>query len=416
MAVPEGLSEQPVREFSTFTDDLHRMADWLIACGITTVAMESTGIYWIPVFEILESAGLDVKLVNARHVKNVPGRKSDVLDCQWLQQLHTYGLLEGAFRPTEQVCSLRAYVRQRMNLVRYASSHIQHMQKALAQMNLLLANVVSDITGTTGMRIIKAILDGERDPRILAGMRDRRCKNNEETIARSLHGNFRPEHLFSLKQAVDLYTFYQGQIAECDQQILSQLATFDAVSDPNDDPQAKPPSSVNDALQRMSGVDLTRIDGIDTNSALKIIAEVGVDMSRWKSAKHFSSWLGLCPGTKVSGGKILSGKTKQAANRAAATLRMAAFTLFRSKSALGAYLRRQRSRLGAPKAITATAHKLARLVYSMLKHGSAYVDAGQDYYEERYRSRIIKNLKRKAQELGFELIEISGLQSKTVTS
>ena len=416
VAVPEGLSEQPVREFSTFTDDLHRMADWLIACGITTVAMESTGIYWIPVFEILESAGLDVKLVNARHVKNVPGRKSDVLDCQWLQQLHTYGLLEGAFRPTEQVCSLRAYVRQRMNLVRYASSHIQHMQKALAQMNLLLANVVSDITGTTGMRIIKAILDGERDPRILAGMRDRRCKNNEETIARSLHGNFRPEHLFSLKQAVDLYTFYQGQIAECDQQILSQLATFDAVSDPNDDPQAKPPSSVNDALQRMSGVDLTRIDGIDTNSALKIIAEVGVDMSRWKSAKHFSSWLGLCPGTKVSGGKILSGKTKQAANRAAATLRMAAFTLFRSKSALGAYLRRQRSRLGAPKAITATAHKLARLVYSMLKHGSAYVDAGQDYYEERYRSRIIKNLKRKAQELGFELIEISGLQSKTVTS
>ena len=416
VAVPEGLSEQPVREFSTFTDDLHRMADWLIACGITTVAMESTGIYWIPVFEILESAGLDVKLVNARHVKNVPGRKSDVLDCQWLQQLHTYGLLEGAFRPTEQVCSLRAYVRQRMNLVRYASSHIQHMQKALAQMNLLLANVVSDITGTTGMRIIKAILDGERDPRILAGMRDRRCKNNEETIARSLHGNFRPEHLFSLKQAVDLYTFYQGQIAECDQQILSQLATFDAVSDPNDDPQAKPPSSVNDALQRMSGVDLTRIDGIDTNSALKIIAEVGVDMSRWKSAKHFSSWLGLCPGTKVSGGKILSGKTKQAANRAAATLRMAAFTLFRSKSALGAYLRRQRSRLGAPKAITATAHKLARLVYSMLKHGSAYVDAGQDYYEERYRNRIIKNLKRKAQELGFELIEISGLQSKTVTS
>jgi len=412
VAVPEGSSEPPVREFESFTDDLHRMAEWLIACGVTTVVMESTGIYWIPVFEILESKGLDVKLVNARHVKNVPGRKSDVLDCQWLQRLHTYGLLEGAFRPTEQVCALRAYVRQRMNLVRYASSHIQHMQKAMAQMNLQLVNVVSDITGTTGMRIIKAILDGERNPLVLARMRDHRCKNNEETIARSLHGNFRPEHLFSLKQAVDLYIFYQGQIAECDREILSQLATFDAVSFSDNGP----PTTLEDALQRMSGVDLTRIDGIDTNSVLKIIAEIGVDMSRWKSAKHFVSWLGLCPGTKVSGGKVLSGKSKQVANRAAAALRMAAFTLFNSKSALGAYLRRQRSRLGAPKAITATAHKLARLVYSMLKHGTAYVDAGQEYYEERYRSRVVQNLKRKAQKLGFELVEIAGLQQKIATT
>jgi transposase len=410
VAVPDGTSEQPVREFSTFTDDLQRMTDWLVACGITTVAMESTGIYWVPAFEILESAGLDVKLVNARHVKNVPGRKSDVLDCQWLQQLHTYGLLEGAFRPTEQVCTLRTYVRQRMNLVRYASSHIQHMQKALALMNILLTNVVSDITGKTGMRIIKAILDGERNPRVLAAMRDGRCKNSEETIARSLHGNFRTEHLFSLKQAVDLYSFYQGQIAECDQEIISQLATFDAASSSNDDPQS--PGSVNDALQKMSGVDLTRIDGIDTNSALKIIAEIGLNMSRWKSAKHFASWLGLCPGTKVSGGKILSGKSKQVSNRAAATLRMAAFTLFNSKSALGAYIRRMKSRLGAPKAITATAHKLARLVYSMLKYGNDYVDVGQDYYEERYRSRIIKNLKRRAQEFGFELVVSSELQNK----
>jgi transposase len=412
VAVPEGSSVPPVREFESFTDDLHRMADWLIACGVTTVVMESTGIYWIPVFEILESKGLDVKLVNARHVKNVPGRKSDVLDCQWLQQLHTYGLLEGAFRPTEQVCALRAYVRQRMNLVRYASSHIQHMQKAMAQMNLQLVNVVSDITGATGMRIIKAILDGERDPLVLARMRDHRCKNNEETIARSLQGNFRPEHLFSLKQAVDLYIFYQGQIAECDREILSQLSSFDAVSSSDNGP----PTTLEDALQRMSGVDLTRIDGIDTNSVLKIIAEIGVDMSRWKSAKHFASWLGLCPGTKVSGGKVLSGKSKQVANRAAAALRMAAFTLFNSKSALGAYLRRLRSRLGAPKAITATAHKLARLVYSMLKHGTAYVDAGQEYYEERYRSRVVQNLKRKAQELGFELVEITGLQQEIATT
>lgn len=414
VAVPEGTSEPSVREFESFTDDLQRMADWLRSCEVTTVVMESTGIYWIPVFEILESKGFDVKLVNARHVKNVPGRKSDVLDCQWLQQLHTYGLLEGAFRPPEQICTLRGYVRQRMNLVRYAASHIQHMQKALAQMNLQLANVVADITGKTGMLIIKAILSGERDPLTLARLRDKRCKNSEETIARSLHGNYRPEHLFSLKQAVDLYGFYQGQIAECDQVILGQLATFDVAS--GSDKDTKPPTTIEEALQRMSGVDLTKIDGIDSNSALKIIAEIGIDMSRWKSPKHFASWLGLCPGTKVSGGKILSSRSKQVANRAAATLRMAAFTLFNSKSALGAYLRRQRSRLGAPKAITATAHKLARLVYAMLKHGSAYVDAGQDYYEERYRSRVVQNLKRKAQELGYQLIEISGIQQKTATT
>jgi transposase len=414
VAVPEGTSEPPVREFESFTDDLQRMADWLITCEVTTVVMESTGIYWIPVFELLESKGLEVKLVNARHVKNVPGRKSDVLDCQWLQRLHTYGLLEGAFRPPEQICTLRGYVRQRMNLVRYAASHIQHMQKALSQMNLQLTNVVSDITGKTGMLIIKAILGGERNPLVLAALRDQRCKNSEEIIARSLHGNYRPEHLFSLKQAVDLYGFYQGQIAECDRVILAQLATFDVASDSDKD--NKPPTTIEEALQRMSGVDLTKIDGIDSNSALKIIAEIGIDMNRWKSPKHFSSWLGLCPGTKVSGGMNLSGKSKQVANRAAATLRMAAFTLFNSKSALGAYLRRQRSRLGAPKAITATAHKLARMVYAMLKHGSAYVDAGQDYYEKGYRSRVIQNLKRKAQELGYQLIEISGQQQKTTST
>ena len=401
VAVPEGSCEQPVREFSSFTDDLHRMADWLLECGVTAVAMESTGIYWIPVFEILESRGLEVRLVNARHVKNVPGRKSDVLDCQWLQQLHSYGLLAGAFRPEEQVCALRAYVRQRMTLVRYASSHIQHMQKALLQMNLQLSNVVSDISGVTGMRIIRAIVGGERDPMALARLRDPRCRSSESTIARSLHGHFRPEHLFSLKQAVDLYEFYQTQIAECDREILAQLTGFDAA----DASGNGPPTSVDEALQRISGVDLTDIDGIDTTSALKIIAEVGTDMSRWSSAKHFASWLGLCPGTKISGGKRLSAKSKPVANRAAATLRMAAFTLLKSKSALGAYFRRQRARLGAPKAITATAHKMARLVYSMLKHGSAYVDVGQDRYEQRYRDRVVKNLKRKAQSFGYLLVK-----------
>jgi transposase len=407
VAVPPDVCENSVREFSTFTDSLNELADWLVKCRISTVAMESTGIYWIPVFEILESRGLDVRLVNARHVRNVPGRKSDVLDCQWLQQLHTYGLLEGSFRPAAQVCTLRAYVRQRMNLVRYSGSHIQHMQKALAQMNIQLANVVADITGTTGMRIIKAILAGERDPAVLAGMRDHRCKNSVETIARSLCGNYRQEHLFSLKQAVDLYEFYQGQIAECDTEIMAQLESFDQVDSSTDDDDANGGrSSIDKAMIKMSGVDLTRIDGINTNTALKIIAETGTDMSRWKTSKHFASWLGLCPGTKITGGKTISTRSKKVVNRAAAAMRMAASTLLRSKSALGAYYRRQRARLGAPKAITATAHKIAKLVYSMLKHGTAYFDAGQNIYEERYRSRVIQNLKKKALELGLAVVEI----------
>lgn len=407
--VPDGTDEQPVREFSTFTGDLERLAEWLVACGVTTVAMESTGIYWIPVFEILESHGLDVKLVNARHVKNVPGRKSDVLDCQWLQQLHTYGLLRGAFRPEAQVCTLRAYVRQRAMLVRSSASYIQRMQKSLGQMNLQLHNVVADITGMTGMRIIKAILGGEQNPNILAAMRDQRCKNSEATIASSLKGSYRPEHLFSLRQAVELYEFHQEKIADCDRQILEQLKNFDAQEAPN----KTPPADVGTALQCMSGVDLTSIDGINTNTALKIIAEIGTDMSRWKTAKHFASWLGLSPGSKISGGKVLSSATKPVANKAAAALRMAAFTLFNSKSALGAYLRRQRARLGSPKAITATAHKLARLIYAMLTHGTTYVDAGQDYYEERYRSRVVQNLKRKAHELGFELVSMQEAAAST---
>jgi len=400
VAVPEGTDEKPVREFLTFTGDLETMAEWLISCGITTVAMESTGVYWIPVFEILERRGLEVKLVNARHVKNVPGRKSDVLDCQWLQQLHTYGLLHGAFRPADEVCTLRAYVRQRSSLVRSAASYIQRMQKALTQMNLLLHNVVTDITGTTGMRIIKAVLNGERDPEVLASMRDPRCRNTTATIARSLKGTYRPEHLFSLQQAVELYEIYQRKIADCDRRILDQLKSFD------DCPEDAPPATMGDALMRMSGVDLTSIDGIDTTTALKVLAEIGTDMSRFKSSKHFASWLGLSPGAKISGGKVLNSATKPVANKAAAALRMAAFTLFNSKSALGAYLRRQRARLGAPKAITATAHKMARLIYAMLTHRTAYVDAGQEYYEQRYRSRVIHNLKRKAQELGFDLVAL----------
>lgn len=408
VAVPEGTDPEPIREFSTFTDDLERLADWLISCGVSTVAMESTGIYWIPVFEILESRGIEVMLVNARHVKNVPGRKSDVLDCQWLQQLHTYGLLRGAFRPADQVCALRAYVRQRATLVKISGSHIQHMQKAMAQMNLQLHNVVSDIVGVTGMRIIKAILGGERDSHKLATYRDKRCKNDAETIARSLRGNFRSEHLFSLQQAVELYEFYLAKIDECDRQILAQLKAFDTKDTEGNSGDGQSPTSIEEALIRMSGVDLTDIDGIDTASAMKIIAEIGIDMSRWKTDKHFTSWMSLAPGTKISGGKILSSATKKNANRAAQAFRMAAFSLTRSKSYLGGYYRRMKARLGAPKAITATARKLATIVYAMLKNRTSYNDLGQSYYEERYQSRLVQNLKRKAKQLGFELIPTGG--------
>jgi len=422
VAVPEDAAAESVREFSCFTGDLHRLADWLRDCEVNTVAMESTGVYWIPVFEILERRGFEVKLVNAHHVKNVPGRKTDVSDYQWLQRLHSYGLLEGAFRPPDQVCVLRSYIRQRMNLVRYAASHIQHMQKALNQMNLLLHNVVADITGVTGTRIIQAILEGERNPQVLAGFRDPRCKNSVETIARSLEGHYKEEHLFSLKQAVELYEFYQEKIADCDRQIEVQLAAFD---DRSDGTEAPPPKGkgktwgnelafdIRKDLYRAAGVDLTLIDGIDGYTALKVVSEVGTDMTRWKSAKQFASWMGLCPGNKVSGGKKLRGKTKPVVNRAATALRIAANSLYRSKSALGAYLRRQKARLGSPKAITATAHKLARMIYSMLKHGTQYVDAGQDYYEQRYRTRVVENLKRRATELGFELVKTTTLCTKT---
>jgi transposase len=415
-AVPPGRDPQgqDVREFSAFTADLYALADWLAACGVETVAMESTGVYWIPLFEVLEERGFEVKLVNPRHVQNVPGRKTDVLDCQWLQQLHTYGLLQAAFRPDDQICVLRSYLRQREMLVRYASHHIQHMQKALEQMNLKLHHVVSDITGVTGMRILRAILDGERRPDKLARLRDHRCKNDEATIALALQGHWREEHLFALRQAVELFDFYRQQIAACDLQIETYLHRFEdrssgrSLRKPSrrrNRPKNQPAFDVRSHLFRVTGVDLTAIEGIDAPTALKLIGEIGLDMSRWPSEKHFASWLTLSPGSKISGGKRLSGRTKPYPNRAAAALRLAAYGLQNSHSALGAFLRRKKAHLGAPKAITATAHKLARLVYAMLKHGTQYVEIGQEEYERRYRERALRNLRRKARALGYDLLE-----------
>jgi transposase len=413
VAVPEGRDSVSVREFATFTADLHLLADWLEQCGVDTVVMESTGVYWIPIFELLEQRGFDVLLVDARKVKNVSGRKSDVLDCQWLQQLHTFGLLQGAFRPADQIVTLRSYLRQRAMLIRGASMHIQHMHKALQQMNLLLHHVVADITGVTGMTIIRAILAGERDPHVLAQHRDPRCKNSAEVIAKSLVGNYREEHLFALQQAVTLYDTYQSQLAAVDQRIEAYLARLERVTDDCPPPPPKrrqspkhnqPRFDARTYLYQLTGVDLTRIDGIEAGSALALISEIGTDMTRWKSANHFVSWLGLCPGTKVSGGRVLSSKTKPTATRAAAILRNAAASLHHSQSALGAYYRRMAARIGKMQAVTATAHKLARIVYSLLKYGTEYSDAGQDNYERQYQERVVRNLQHRAKALGFELV------------
>jgi len=411
VAVPANRDAQPVRRFGTFTADLYAIAQWLEQCGIQTVVMESTGVYWIPLFEVLETRGFEVKLVDAHHVKQVPGRKTDVQDCQWLQELHSYGLLRGAFRPDDEVCVLRSYLRQREGLIGDASRAIQHMQKALEQMNVKLTEVVSDLTGKTGMTIIQAILAGERDAKRLATHRDPRCKQNQATLAKALQGTWRQEHLFALEQAVARYEFVHEQIRACDQQIEACLKAFqtkaavEAASKRAHRRQGNAPAfDVWTSLYQMTGVDLTRIDGIDVLSALKVLSEIGLDMTRWPTAKHFASWLGLCPGNKISGGKRYRSRTKPTANRAAAALRMAAQTLSHSHSALGASYRRMRARLGAPGAMTATAHKLARLVYSMLRHGTPYVDAGQQAYEQQYRDRVVRNLKRNALAFGFALV------------
>jgi transposase len=376
------------------------------------VAMESTGVYWIPLFGLLESRGFTVFLVNARHVKNVSGRKSDVLDCQWLQQLMSYGLLAGAFRPKDEICVLRALSRQREMLLKYQSQHIQHMQKALLQMNIQLANVITDIAGETGQRIIRAIVAGERDPLTLARLRHGRIRAGEAEIVKSLEGSWREEHLFALKQAVALYDAYHAAVAECDVQLaqrLDRLACYDVALEATGKrgrPRNAAHFDLRMALFRVCGVDLTRIDGIGTTTALKVIAEVGPDLSRFKSAKQFDSWLGLCPGTKISGGKVLSGASRPSANRLAQALRLAAVSLRTSQSALGAYYRRMCGRLDKAKAVTATAHKLARLIYTLLTQGTEYLDRGQNDYEARYRERTLHHLKRRAHSLGFELIAV----------
>lgn len=429
---------QTVREYSTFTKDLESMAKWLKDLGVKSIAMESTGVYWIPVFEILDSKGFEVLLVNAHHLKNVPGRKTDVKDSQWIQQLHSYGLLNGSFRPSDDFIPLRAYARHRRQLFQRAGAHIQLMQKAFVQMNIQMQHVLSDITSKTGLSIIQAILKGERDPKQLARLRDRRCKKSEEEIAKALEGTWREEHIFTLRQAYEAYEFYHKQIHECEEKIRNVLSKLIDIKESEQTPPLFEMASGNsttastsakdtlvtknsprkktsynrspyhfdaaDQVQQICGVNLTNIPGIDANTLVTIISEIGTDMSKWKTVKHFVSWLGLCPGNKISGGKVLSSKTKPCDNRVANALRLAASTLYRSQTALGAFFRRMRARLGAPKAITATAHKLAKILYCMLKYGVSYEEQGANYYEEKHKERVLTNLKKKAAELGWELV------------
>lgn len=412
--VPEGRADVSVRPFPTFTPDLQALADWLEACGVETVAMESTGVYWVPIYELLEERGFEVYLVNARHLKNVPTKKTDVLDCQWIQQLHTYGLLKASFRPEDEMVALRAYIRHRDNLIRYCAAHVQHMQKALHLMNIQLTNVISDMTGQTGMHIIRAIVAGEHDPVSLAQYRDPRCRSSEAEIAKALGGHYRAEHLFALKQALELYDFYHQQIQACDTEIEQKYAVIKPALD--DVPPSGPPTKkrgrskhqpdfdLHRSLLRITGVDLTRIDGLDVLTVQQIIAETGTDMSAWPTVKHFASWLTLAPRNAITGGKLLHSHTQKSTNRAAQVFRMAAQSAGHSHSALGAFYRRIRAKHGGAKAITATAHKIARIFYHMLKNKQEYNDPGQDYYEQKYRERVIKNLERRAKDLGLELV------------
>ena len=414
VAVPPGRDPdgQDVRSFRAFTCNLVELMNWLRRCGVTSVAMESTGVYWIPLYDLLESNGLEVKLVDPRALKRAPGRKTDVLDCQWLQELHTFGLLAGAFRPTEEIAALRAYVRQRDMLIEYASGHIQHMQKAMTQMNVKLANVVTDITGVTGLRIIRAILGGERDPRVLAALRHEGCRNDEATIAKALEGTWRDEHVFSLRQAFELFEIYQQKIAACDAAIEAHMGRMNDRSggtqlEPRRGKRRKnqPHFDLRGHLHKIAGVDLTRIEGLEATTVLTVLSEVGTDMSPFPTIKDFTSWLGLCPGSKITGGKRLSGRTKPSANRAAEALRLAAQSLHHSHSWLGAFLRRKAAQKDMPTAITATAHKLARLIYTLLKRGTEYVARTQEHYEAMHRERTLASLVRTARRLGYCLVQ-----------
>jgi transposase len=417
VAVPPMRDIQPVRRFGCTTAELKDMAEWLKQCKIRTVAMQSTGVYWIAVYDVLEAAGLEVYLANARETKNLPGRKTDVLESQWLMKLHTYGLLRNSFRPSQEIRTMRTYWRQRNDLIQSAARHVQRIQKALTQMNLQLANVLSDISGKTGQAIIQAILAGERDANKLARLRDGRVKASQEEIARSLEGNWQDDLIFLVQQEQDSYEFCLKQIAECDQRLQQYLQQREDRSAGAHLPEEKrlerlrkkkenkPRFDLRAELFRMTGTDLTRIDGIDVRTATTVVSEAGWDMSKWRTENHFVSWLRLCPDNRISGGRVIGKGRLPTSNRLTAAFKMAASCLRQSDSYLGAQFRRLKARLGPPVAIKAMAAKLARLVYRMLRYGMQFIDKGAEYYQERHRQREINFLKRKAANLGFQITE-----------
>ena len=410
-----------VQTFGTFTPDLQALADWLEQHQVDTVAMESTGVYWIPIYEILEARGLHPQVVNARHLHNVPGRKTDEKDCQWIQRLHTFGLLGASFRPEAELRALRAYLRQRATLLEHRAAHIEHMQKALVQMNLQLTQVLEDITGVTGLTILRAIVAGERDPVKLAQARDKRCQSSEDDIAKALTGNYRPEHLFALKQALALYDFYTAQLRECDAEIERQFKTIPPVTEDPLPPSAstdkkgshsknKPHYDARTLLFRITGVDLVAISGLNESTVQTIISEVGTDLRAFPSEKHFCSWLTLAPHHEISGGKVLRNRTLKTGNRAGQAFRMAAQSVSRSPhSMFGAYYRRMRARVGPEKAIVATAHKIARCFYHMLKEHTPYHDLGGEEYQRRQKAREVAALRKKAAKLGMQVVELPSL-------
>jgi transposase len=414
VAVPADRDPEPVRVFQTFTRDLHTLAEWLVSCGITSVAMESTGVYWIPVYDVLEHYKIEVCLIDPRQRKT--NKKSDVFDCQDIGQLHSYGLLSNSFRPPAEIRSIRTIVRHREGLIRDRATHIQRMQKALHQMNIQLDNVINDITGVTGMRILRDIVNGIHDPVVLSKHRDARCKCSEEDIIKSLEGTYLDEHLFELAQEVRLYDYYCSMILECEER-LNQL--YQAITAAQQDLDPLPPPKkgkskrlehpdydVREQLYRLCGVDLTEIDGFQCSTAQAILSETGSDVSAWESSKQFASWLCVSPNNKITGGKVIGTQRKKTKNRATQALRMAAASLYRSNSALGAYFRRIQAKRGFQKAVKATAHKLARIVYAMLKTKTPYHDLGQNHYEQQYQNRVLRNLKRKAAKFNLKLVPL----------
>lgn len=419
VAVPPDRDAEPVRVFRTFTPDLHALVAWLRACGIETVAMESTGVFWIPIYELLEQQGILPYLVNARHVKTVPGRKSDWNDAQWLQKLHALGLLQASFRPDAEIRTLRTLVRYRAELIERRAPHINHMIQALKHMNIQLNLVLTDITGVTGLAMLRAIVAGERDPVRLAQFRQAGCKHSEAEIAKALTGTWDDAQLFVLQQSLDLFDYYTGKIAECDTKLEQQYQTMESRWEPDaplpDLPPTKPSSKSKNELSfnaraqvaRVIGVDLVAVMGLSAVTVQTILSEIGTDMDRFPTVKHFCSWLGLAPHNDISGGKVLRSRTMKVRNRANQAFRQAAQSVAQSDSSYGAYYRAMRARLGPKQAIVATAHKIARTVYHLLKTREAYREESAEEYERKRRERELKHLTRRAQRLGYTLTAVS---------